>query len=53
MEAMREPPCFDGICLYLATYLRWVHTLDDYFEIKGTLHEESFIITTQKLQVYA
>ena len=35
-----------------AIYLIWVQTLEYYFEAKGCSNEESFMITTQKLQGY-
>jgi len=46
---MKEPSFFDGISLDPTIYLRWVQTLEDYFEAKGCLGEESFMITTQNL----
>ena len=47
-KAMKEPPYFDGICLNPTIYLRWVQTLEDYFESKGCSGEESLTIATTK-----
>ena len=45
-------PYFDGIGLDPTIYLKWVQSLDDYFEEKGCSGEESFMVATQKLQGY-
>jgi len=52
-KAMKEPPYFDGISLDPTIYLRWVQTLEDYFEDKVCSHEESFLIATKKHQGYS
>jgi len=48
-DAMREPSCFEG-SLNSNHYLKWVHTLEVYFEAKGYSNEKSFIIAIEKLQ---
>jgi len=48
-EAIREPPCFEG-SLDPSHYLKWVQTLDAYFESNGYSNKESFIIAIEKLQ---
>ena len=47
-----KPPYFDGIGLDPTIYLKWAQSLNDYFEEKWCLGEESFMIATQKLQGY-
>ena len=49
---MKEPPYFDGISLDTTINLRWIQTLEDYFEAKGYSTEEIFIIATRKHQGY-
>jgi len=48
-EVMREPAYFEG-SLDPNRYLKWVQTLENYFEAKGYSTEESFIIAIEKLQ---
>ena len=48
-KAMKELPCCDDISLDLTTYLRWVQIIEEYFEAKGCLDEESFMVATQIL----
>ena len=48
-EAMGELACFEGQ-LNSNHYLKWVQTLEVYFEAKGYFNEESFMIATKKLQ---
>jgi len=50
---MKEPPCFDGIGSDHTICSGWVQTFEDYFDAKGCLGEESFMIAIQKLQGYA
>jgi len=52
-KTMEEPPYFDCISLDPTIYLRWVQTLEYYFEANECSHEESFLSATQKLQGYA
>ena len=48
-RALKEPPYFDAISLDPTIYLRWIQTLEDYFEANGCSHEECFLIATKKL----
>jgi len=48
-KAVKEPRYFDGIILDPTIYLRWVQTLENYFEANGCSHEQSFLISTQIL----
>jgi len=49
-EAMREPPCSEG-SLNPNHYLKWVQTLEVYFEAKGYSNENSFIINSKVLLI--
>jgi len=47
---MKEPPGFGGVSLDFTIYLRWVRTLEDYFEAKGCLDgREIHVLATKKL----
>jgi len=45
---MRKPSCFEG-SLNPNHYLKWVQTLEVYFEAKRYFNEKSFIKSIEKL----
>ena len=50
-KAVKEPPYIDSISLDLTIYFRCLKMLEDYFQGKGCLDEESFVIATQNSKV--